>query len=347
MFAKFLFRMHHRHLESLANPYKALVEESSFLCTKTLLKKIEKERIGEYLEELDNTLNEIDEYGDKQYPKEPPFAPQEFKRIKRIVLTNLILTFLFIFAEGAFNYLAASAFIPEEGLVYQILRILIAIVIALLAYKAIDTALKAHYDYIPLRNKSSLTESDRIKLVTLKFERRLYFAITFALFLLLFSLGIVREFVFAGGEKVDVWLLIVTISAAILVAVLLGIQGEKSNRVIDQYYIYRHWQRLRKKIDRLEVTLQGKFDRTSGKFSQAIENEWGWIGYTRRWLVRNYDEDDQNKSEEEKKNLLYINKDVFKKRIYLDAKEQLDKLKEHNKKYEKLKDFYPPKPIGA
>jgi len=346
MFSKVLFKIRYRQLEHNPNPYKQLAEDLIASGSHSYSRKIENENIGRNLEHLDNLKNEIDEYGDKNYPEEPPFDVLEIQGFKRTVIVNRILTALFIIAEGAFNYLAVSSFVPGGRILFEFFRIIISIIISISAYKLIDLKIKTHFDYISLRYKSSINETESIELRRFKSANALYTILTIILFSILISLGVVREFVIAGGVRPDIWLLIVTIGIAIVIAFVLGIQGEETDRVINQYHKYKIWNKLRKRIHRHEIILQEKFDKVDGCLIQTIEKAWGWMHHAKRWIVRNYDEDDREINEADKKNLIYINKDVFKDRMYSDTKIERGKIVEFKKVYDKLKNYWPHKPVG-
>jgi hypothetical protein len=152
-------------------------------------------------------------------------------------------------------------------------------------------------------------------------------------------LGIVREFIIAGGVTVNLWIMLVTVGIAIIVAIALGLQGAEVTEIIHKYKRMIKWQRLKHQIDGCEKEIGEGLDAIERMIEEEINNHWGWMNYLKRWLLREYDNDDKDKNKEEKENLVYTNYKLFTEKLLGQAEKTLAQLQTYQDEYEKLLEF--------
>lgn len=341
MLANLLFRIRYRRLKKAPNPLKMFVEECAGLFSRFLAKDKSKllSDISDLIERDRDLKNEIDDYGLPQAPEQPPFSAEEFENMKRIKRTNFLLMLAFILCEGAFNYFALRAMLPGHNVFIEVIRIATAIIISLMALFLVENFITTHFRYLELKHKEELSGGEKSKLIRLRSKRNLYLSASIVLLIVLVALGIVREFIIAGGVTVNLWIMLVTVGIAVIVAIALGLQGAEVEEVIHKYKVMIKWQRLKRKIDYTEKEISNKLDLIHQKIESEINNHWLWLIYLKRWLLREYDDDDQEKSEEEKRQLVYTNYDSFTQRLTSQSRDALKILNTYEDQYRDLLNF--------
>jgi len=343
MFRKLMFRISHFRLKKHPTPYKLFTKECAAKFS-YFLSKDEDSRlreVGMLAEKCEDLKNQIDDYGHEDYPEEPPFPVEKYEEMKRTIRRNYLLMIGFVIFEGAFNYFAFKALFPGRGVVFEGIRIAAAVVVSLVALFLVEGTIHFHFNYVDLKTKAELTDEDKRRLERLKWKRIFYAGTTVLLAVVLLSLGIVREFIIAGGVSINLWAMLVTVGLAIVIAIALGLQGAEVTEVIYKYRRMKKWLYLKERIDAVEKRMREKLDEIHRKIEESISTYWGWMYYLKYWLRRPYDDDDLDKSEEEKENLVYTNFDMFKQSLFDQSSSTIQKLEDLETRYENLIKFYP------
>lgn len=335
------FKIRYRKLKKMPNPLKMFANECatnfSYFLSKDGKKDIES--TGRLLEHGFDLKNIIDDFGLSHAPEQPPFDSEEFEKMKRIRRTNFLLMIAFIICEGAFNYFALKAMLPGHNVFIELIRIATAVIISLMALFLVENFIMAHFQYLMLKIQEERTQEENKQLVRLRSKRNMYFTATVILATVLIALGIIREFIIAGGTTVNLWIMLVTVGLAIIVAIALGLQGAEVTEIIHKYRRMIKWRRVKSQIDRTERDIQNNLDLIDRQIENDINNQWAWMNYLKRWLLREYDNDDQDKSEEEKEQLVYNNYHIFKEKLLGQAESTLSKLKDYKEQYKNLVNF--------
>ena len=341
MFKKFQFRYRYRRLKKISNPLKLFVAECatrfSFYFSKD--ENSDMQRVGRLIDEDFDLKNTIDDYGRSDAPEEPPFDAEEYEKMKRIRQNNFLLMVAFILCEGAFNYFALKAMLPGQNLFIEIIRIATAVIISLMALFLVENFILTHFQYLMLKHQENLTIDEKRRIVQLRSKRSLYLVSSLILAVVLIALGIVREFIIAGGATVNLWIMLVTVGLAIIVAIALGLQGAEVTEIIHKYKRMLKWRSLKRHIDLTEKAIRNGLDLIHRKVEEDINKEWSWVHYLKMWLLREFDEDDKEKSEEEKRQLVYTNYQLFKDKLLSQSEKTLEILKTYEEKYDQLIHF--------
>ena len=325
----------------MPNPLKMFANECatnfSFFLSKDEKKDIES--TGRLLGHGFDLKNIIDDFGLSHAPEQPPFDSEEFEKMRRIRRTNFLLMIAFIVCEGAFNYFALKAMLPGHNIFIEIIRIATAVIISLMALFLVENFINAHFQYLMLKVQEERTQDENKQLVRLRSRRNMYFSASIILATVLIALGIIREFIIAGGTTVNLWIMLVTVGLAIIVAIALGLQGAEVTEIIHKYRRMVKWKRLKNQIDQTEREIQTRLDLIGRQIEKDVNNEWAWMNYLKRWLLREFDDDDKDKSEEEKEALVYNNYHLFKDKLLSQSESTLSKLKEYKEQYKELVNF--------
>ncbi|MFZ5518639.1 MAG: hypothetical protein ACOY90_18565 [Candidatus Zhuqueibacterota bacterium] len=337
----FWFKIRYHKLKKLPNPLKMFAHECatnfSYFLSKDEKKDIES--TGRLLEHGFDLKNVIDDFGLFHAPEQPPFDSEEFEKMKRIRRTNFLLMIAFIVCEGAFNYFALKAMLPGRNVFIEIIRIATAVIISLMALFLVENFVMAHFQYIMLKIQEKRTQEENKQLVKLRSRRNMYFTATIILATVLIALGIIREFIIAGGTTVNLWIMLVTVGLAIIVAIALGLQGAEVTEIIHKYRRMIKWKKFKSQIDQTEREIQNNLDFIDRQIEKDVNNQWAWMNYVKRWLLREYDNDDQNKNENEKDRLVYNNFHLFKVKLMSQSQSTLSKLNTYREQYKKLVNF--------
>ena len=341
MFKNINFRFRYRRLKKMPNPLKMFADESatnfSFFFSKDKQKNMKV--LGNQIDHGFDLKNTIDDYGLVQAPEQPPFSAEAFESMKRIKRNNFLLMLAFILCEGAFNYFALKAMLPGHNVFIEIIRIATAVVISVMALFLVENFIITHFHYLTLKQKDELTNDEKGQMIRLRSKRNLYLSASLVLAVVLVSLGIVREFIIAGGVTANLWIMLVTVGIAVIVAVALGLQGAEVTEIIHKYRRMIKWQRLKNQIDYTERKIGERIDLIDRKIEEEINNHWAWMHYLKRWLLREFDEDDKEKTVEEKQQLIYTNYSLFKNKLLSQSEDTLAMLKSYRDEYEQLLHF--------
>ena len=341
MFKNLNFRIRYRRLKKMPNPLKLFADESatnfSYFFSKDEGKDFKSvSNLLDYGFDLKNT---IDDYGLEQAPEQPPFDAETFESMKRIRRNNFLLMLAFILCEGAFNYFALKAMLPGHGIFFEIIRVSTAVIISVMALFLVENFIFTHFQYIMLKHSEERTREEQTRFIHLRSKRNLYFSATLILAVVLISLGIVREFIIAGAVSVNLWIMMVTEGIAVIVAIALGLQGAELTAISHKYKRRIKWQKLNSQIDACERKIGERLDAIHRKIEEEVNNYWGWMNFLKRWLLREYDENDQDKSNEEKKNLVYTNYKIFTEKLFSQSEKTLTQLKTYEAEYDSLLNF--------
>ena len=190
-----------------------------------------------------------------------------------------------------------------------------------------------------LKHTEDRSKEDAKQLIQFRSKRNLYFSASVVLAVVLIALGIVREFIIAGGTTVNLWIMLVTVGLAIIVAIALGLQGAEVTEIIHKYRRMIKWQRLKYRIDSTERSIREGLDKIHRKIEEEINLEWNWMNYLKLWLLREFDDNDRDKSEQEKQQLVYTNFSLFKQKLLDQSERTLTALDEYEAKYKELVNF--------
>jgi len=338
MLKKLRFRLKYRRLKKMPNPLKIFADECatrfSYYFSKDEQRDMQK--VGRLIDDGFDLKNTIDDYGRDDAPEQPPFDAEQYEKMKRIRRNNFLLMIAFILCEGSFNYFALKAMMPGQSLVIEIIRIATAVIISLMALFLVENFILSHFHYLMLKHQDERTREDERQLIRLKAKRRLYLAASIILAIVLIALGIIREFIIAGGATVNLWIMLVTVGLAIIVAIALGLQGAEVTEIIHKYKRMVKWQHLKYRIDQTERAIRDRLDLIHRKIEEDINNEWSWMHYLKMWLLREFDDDDKDKSVEEKKQLVYTNYGLFKEKLLSQSEETSRLISSYENKYDQL-----------
>ena len=294
----------------------------------------------ELIEECKDLKNKIDDCGKEGQPEEPPFLIEEFEEMKRTVRKNRWLMIGFVLSEGAFNYFALKALFPGRGLGFEAIRVVAALAISLVALFLIEGLITTHFDYLELKTKDGLSAEEKQRKARVKSKRSFYIGATILLICVIFALGIVREFIIAGGTSLNFWAMMVTVGLALVLAIALGIQGAEVTEVLFRYNRMKTWMSLRDRIDDLEKRVRGILDEVNTKLEENIANYWYWVYYLRYWLKHDCDEEDREKPNDMKSQLPYRDKNAFQAYLFEQCKTPIETLKGLRQSYLALLNFH-------